>query len=253
MNLKQLIVGARIGFSRKGSKIYAAFAGTISVTNGSADIVGVGTDFTTLTVGQTFVVQISTYCFVTVTLLTLTDATHAVLAADWTGDTLASLTAFKEAGTTSSVNVKPADAVAGNWTPVGSVLSGDFARNAKYDKVVAPVPVYDVINEILAGSAPMITAVLNDHSEIFFENLFGVTPPITDSTPFAPQSGDGQTIGWWQFQLIDTANNKILTMNLWGSGKFDTVKIDNNQVKPQLKLSVWHNSLATGTSTLASA
>jgi hypothetical protein len=69
-----------------------AVAGTIAVVNGSANIVGTGTAFTGLTVGN--VLAFSPQQGVNYTLQAVTDDTHAALAVAYTGASAAAATAL---------------------------------------------------------------------------------------------------------------------------------------------------------------
>ena len=254
--LKQTVLGGHLGLSLAGSKTYTTFAGTVGVTNGDTGLVGTGTTFTSGMAGKTFAIKLNADpvnpAIVFVTIATFVDTTHVTLSDAWAGDTLTGLTGFSEAVNLSSATNKPVSGVPANWPSLGTLLALDYKRNATFDMVKAPSPAaLAVTGQLLKEMAPTIEMTLNEVSEDLLGSVFGVALPA-DGTPFTPESNPGLIVGWWQLSYYDQAANKGVTIEQFGAGSVEDWKTQDGQIKPVVKVQIYRNALATGTSTLQS-
>ncbi len=257
-NLKQLILGAQLGFARTGSKIYALGTGTAGVTNNSTALTGSGTNYDPdISPDKTLVLASDATGFPQGRLVTVSGSvasdTAATLTAVWPYDTATGLTYYIEAGTLVAKTLKPASAVPAHWLSLGDCLDADYQRNAQFDSVIAAQNgPYEQTGELYKGSAPKITATLNEVSEPTIESVFG-TAQLTNSSAATPFASDGQLKGWWQIKKKDTAGNLILLYEIYGHGHFKGMKAMNGHLKPELEISVFKVSGNSITPTLANA
>lgn len=257
-NLKQLILGAQLGFARTGSKIYAAGTGTVGVTNGSTALVGSGTNFDPqIGADSTIVIASDATGFPQGRLVTVSGSpasdTAATLTSAWLYDTATGLTFYYESGALVAKLLKPASSVPAHWLSLGDCLEADYQRNADFDAVVAAQNgPYEQTGELYKGSKPKIKVTLNEVSEPTMESVFG-TGQLTNGTAATPFAGDGQLKGWWQLKKKDTAGNLILNLEVYGHGHFSGMKAMNGHLKPELEISVFKVSGNAITPTLANA
>ena len=252
LTLQQLVIGCHLGFSRRGSKNYSALAGTVAVTNGSADVTGTGTSFTSLTVGQTIAVKLASGIVITGTITTITDDTHIVLSAVWPGDPGTGLPAYGETGTLSSPTLKPVTTVPANWPCIGTIMEPEFDAGAEFDDVKAPSPAaLEITGKLYKGSKPVWKLKLNEVSELTFESALIASGAITDGTSVTLQGGTGLLEGWWQFTNKSQAGNETILIEQYGVGMVKGFKMPGGHVMPEVEISVFTNPLANAKTGLA--
>lgn len=257
-NLKQLILGAQLGFARTGSIIYATGTGTVAVTNGSTGLVGTGTNFDPqIGTDKTLVIAADPTGFPQGRLVTVSGSpasdTAATLTTAWVYDTATGLTFYYDSGSLVAKALKPASAVPAHWFSLGDCLDADYQRNADFDTVIAATGgPYEPTGELYKGSKPKLSVTLNEVSEPTIESVFG-TAQLTNGTAATPFASDGQLKGWWQIKKKDTAGNLVLNLEVYGHGHFKGMKAMNGHLKPELEISVFKVSGNAITPTLASA
>lgn len=257
MNTKQTVLGGHLGLALTGAKTYRSLTGAIGVTSGSTTLTGVGSNFDPdVVVGQTIAVKTNTDAVnPTITLVTIASIesdTSLTLSSAWPGDTLTGLTGYRENVNLASQSVKPVSGIPANWLSIGTLLALDYKRNATFDLVKAPSPgAMAVVGQLLKEMAPTLEMTLNEVSEAILGSVFGTTTP-TDASDFTPESNAGLILGWWQLNYFDQAANKGVTIEQYGAGMVEEFKVQEGQMKPVLKVQIYRNALAIGTTTLAS-
>lgn len=251
LNIRSLILGAHIGFARRGAVNFRSLTGTLGVTNGSTALVGVGTNFDPdVAVGQKLsiagrIVQIAT----------LTDDTHIVLSAAWDGDTATGLTGYRQGLNISGPTIKPVSTIPAHWLEIGTVDEATIEPNLKTSTVIAPLPgsgFYQPRTKVSAGSAPMLKIKTNEVSEISLEAIY-CSGPIEDATEFTPGAGTGLIEGWLQIKRY-SGNTLALLVEQYGFLSVKSEKTDGSgkYIQPEYEFEIMGNALAIGNSTLAS-
>lgn len=251
LNPRSLILGAHVGFARRGAVNFRALTGTLGVTNGSTAVVGVGTGFDPdVAVGQKLsiagrIVQIA--AIASDTALTLTAA--------WDGDTATGLTGYRQGLNNSGPTIKPVSTIPAHWIDIGSVDEASFESNLKTATVVAPLPAsgfYQPKTKVSAGSAPMLKLKVNEVTELVIESLY-CSGEITDAADFTPGAGTGLIEGWLQIKRY-SGNTLTLLIEQYGFLSVKAEKTDGSGkvIMPEFDFEIMGNSLAIGNSTLAS-
>lgn len=257
-NLKQTVLGGHLGLALNGAKTYQTFAGTVALTNGGTTLTGTGTTFTSGMAGKTFAINLSSDPInpniVIVTIQTFTDTTHVELSTAWEGDTLTGLTGYSEGVNPASATNKPVTTVPANWLSLGSLADKPtYKANREYDTVMKPGPAAMVpCGKLPKKIAPTFEVDLNEISEDILGSVFGLSAAPANSTPFTPETGTGLITGWWQVRYYDQASNQGLVIEQFGVGTVEQLDAGNGQYKPKVKVEIFPNALATGTTTLAS-
>jgi hypothetical protein len=243
MNLRKLIIGNHLFFGRDGADNYVVQVGTVAVTNGSPTVTGAGTTFTGIVPG--------TLLFIAgrkVPVLSVTDATHLVLAYNWAGATASGLPWWEQIDTTINFNTKPATEVA--WISVGDIEDMNFNPKRTEEEVFSPSPGNYRLSTILVKTTDLqLDFTLQDMSELFLELLTSSIGPIVSA--YQPYTGSGVLTGWFrvtQFSQADTQNN---ILEVWGRATADATKFSNELAKGKISLRAMVNPLNSGILTLA--
>jgi hypothetical protein len=252
MNLKQLVLGASLGFAEAGSKLYTPLTGTIAVELGSTAIVGTGTNFDPQIGAVGAVTNTLGIAGQIVTLTAVGSDTGATLASAWGGDSASGLTGYYETGTLASATLKPTTAVPTHWFGLGTVMDPDFDSGAEFDDVMtAENGALELQNQLLKSSKPVWKLKMNEVSEKTLQAGLGASAAMTNAVAAILRGGTYQLRGWFQFKC-KAAGTQALVIEQWGIATVKGLKMPGTHVMPEIEIRVLANSLNTATSTLAS-
>jgi len=209
-------------------------AGTIALTNNSANVTGTGTAFTTELKGNDFIVVIVGGVTYTLGVKATTSATALTLITPYNGPTATgnAWTAVPNAtlvGITAQVAADVAKAIRGlnldkaNWQ---QVFSGTGTITVTLpDGSTYPGPSWSSLSTSLAGKADTTTvngkAAKGANSDI--TSLTGLAGNVQNSGNFIAKNNSAQTSGAYYFQNSDGVNVANITADSGGTIKFQTL------------------------------
>jgi hypothetical protein len=243
MNLQKLIIGNHLWFGRDTNDNFIYQVGTVSATNGSATITGVGTTFTGMTAG--------TKVFVggrTVAVSAVTDATHFDMTTVWYGSSASGLPWWKNVANSIDVNTQPATEAA--WISMGDIEDANFNPTRDEVEVFSPFPGHYVLSEKLTKFSRLsVEFTLQDMSELFFEMLMSAKGPIGSGSsggPYSPYTATGVIRGWFRCTQHgqDDAQNNIFTA--WGRATAQATRFGNDIAKGKVTFELLANAKNTG-------
>lgn len=247
MNLKKLIIGNHLWFSRTKEDNFLIQVGTVSVTNGSATLTGAGTTFTGTAPGTKLAIAGRI-----VTVLSVATGTSLTLTNIWYGASGAGLPWAKNVDTTVDFDNPPN--VEAEWMSVGDIEDANFNPTRDEVEVFSPSPGHYVLSEKLTKFSRLtVEFTLQDMSELFFEMLMSSRGPIGSGSsggPFIPYSATGVIRGWFrcaQFGQGDSQNN-IFTA--WGRATAQATRFGNDIAKGKVNFELLNNPQNSGTLSL---
>jgi hypothetical protein len=247
MNLTKLIIGNHLWFGRNTDDNFVYQVGTVSVTNGSTNVTGIGTTFTGTAPGTKLSIGGRT-----VTVASVTSATALVLSAVWYGPTGAGLPWWKNVPNSIDVNTPPASEAA--WISMGDIEDANFNPTRDEAEVFSPSPGHYVLSEKLTKFSRLsVEFTLQDMSEVFFEMLMSAKGPIGSGSsggPYSPYTATGVIRGWFrcaQFGQDDAQNNIFVA---WGRATAQATRFGNDIAKGKVTFELLANALNSGTMSL---
>lgn len=245
LNLKKLILGSFLGFCRDGSQIFNALSGTIAVTNGSENVVGTGTSFTSALTTESKIQIAGNLCEIT----SITDDTHLTLSSNYQGVTAAALTAYGSLAAASGPDNQPSSTAAINFTPLGAIEDCNIKPKVDFADYVSPTQNGYVRSERLPKMRQLdLDVTVQDLSEQSYELVF-LSPPIvsTSQTPyaFAPGQGVGYARGWLTLTKYAQGVQRVIAQ-IYANIEADAQNFKADAAKPKFNIAVLDNSLATG-------
>jgi len=247
MNLQKLIIGNHLWFARTTEDNFIYQVGTVALTNGAAGLTGTGTTFTGITPGTKLKIAGRT-----VSVASVTDATHIVLTSVWYGNTSSGLPWWKNVAVAVDFNTPPASEAL--WLSVGDIEDANFNPTRDEVEVFSPSPGHYVMSEKLTKFSRLtVEMTLQDMSELFFEMLMSAVGPIGSGSsggPYQPYTATGVIRGWFRCAQFgqDDAQNNIFTA--WGRATAQAVRFGNDIAKGKVNFELLSNPNNTGTLSL---